>query len=64
MAVEATTRTIVVTTLDDHVTVIEADAYQWYYEFFLVYTSTSMDYFDRDNIKSIVVDGREVELPT
>jgi hypothetical protein len=43
-------------------TVIAFD-YKWYYEFFLAYTNTSMDFFHKDNLASITVDGNPIPLP-
>ena len=37
--------------------------YKWYYEFFLAFTDTSMDFFHKDNLTSITVDGNPIPLP-
>jgi hypothetical protein len=58
------TRRIEITFVDDTLTVIDALDYDWWYEFFRVFTYVSMDHFDRDNIKEIVVDGDPIDLPS
>jgi hypothetical protein len=62
--VEVQTRTVEIISVDDFLTTIEATAYDWYYGFFRVFTEVSMDFFDRDNIKEILVDGDPIPLPT
>jgi hypothetical protein len=46
-----------------HKTVIEAEEYKWKDDFFFIYTITAMDFFDKNNIASIVVDGEDIPLP-
>jgi len=58
------TRRLEITFVDDTLTVIDATDYNWYYEFFRVFTNISMDFFDRDNIKEIRVDGNPIDLPS
>ena len=58
------TRRLEITFVDDTLTVIDATDYNWYYEFFRVFTNISMDFFDRDNIKEIRVDGNSIDLPS
>jgi hypothetical protein len=61
---EVQTRIVEIISVDDLKTTIEATAYDWYYEFFRVFTVVSMDFFDRDSIKEILVDGDPISLPT
>jgi len=58
------TRRIKITFDDDTITYIDAIDYNWYYEFFRIFTYTSQDTFDRDNIKEIEVDDEPIDLPS
>ena len=58
------TRRVEIIFTDDTVTFIDALDYDWYYEFFRVFTYVSMDFFDRDSIKEIFVDGEPIDLPS
>lgn len=44
-------------------TEVVAFDYKWYYDFFLAYTDTSMDFFYKNNITSITVDGTPIPIP-
>ena len=61
--VSAPTITMVVVSGDDYVTTIVAKYFDWWYEYLRVFTATSMDHFNLDNIKSVTVDGKQIEIP-
>jgi hypothetical protein len=58
------TRRIKVTLDSDTVTFLDAIDYDWYYEQFRVFTYLSNNFFDRDNIKEITVDGEPISMPS
>ena len=61
---EVPTRIVEIVTVDDLRTTIKATAYDWNYGFFRVFTLVAMDFFDRDNVKEILVDGDAISLPS
>lgn len=42
---------------DTTYTTIEADDWNWYYDTFMVFGATFMDFFDTNDISSITIDG-------
>jgi hypothetical protein len=63
MELEVQTFTMVIVSANDYVTTIEIEYFDWWYEFLRVFTATSMDHFHLDNIKSVTVDGKPIEIP-
>jgi len=63
MTIEVQTYTMVVTSGDDYVTTMTIEHYDWWDGCLRVFTSTSMNHFSIDNIKSVTVDGVSIEVP-
>lgn len=63
MELEVQTYTMVIVSGNDYVTTIEMEYFDWWDEYLRVFTATSMDHFNLDNIKSVTVDGKPVEVP-
>ena len=62
--IDDTPYAITVTMIDDTIVKTQAIIYDWYYEYLRIFTPTSVDFFDRDNIESLVVNGDTIQLPT
>ena len=58
------TRIINITFTNETAVTIEAIDYDWYYGFFRVFADAAMDFFDRDSIEDITVDGDPIDLPS
>jgi hypothetical protein len=54
---------MVIVSANDYVTTLQIEYFDWWYEYLRVFTATSMDHFNLDNIKSVTVDGKPIEIP-
>ena len=52
-----------VTFLNDTESTISAEWYEWDGSFLLFFTNDSMDFFDKDNLKVVVINGKTITIP-
>jgi len=42
---------------------INADWYEWYQTFLLFFANDSMDFFDKNNLKIVIINGETINIP-